>query len=193
MTHYSLFQAMQFFSRRLPFIRYYYFPPDNLFARQLTAQYHCTALKGYAAIVRSPNPTKVGAAPIAVIILSTTATPTAPIEHRTRLLIAVLLAPFPGQRSVTNVWLIAKTALLVALMRNWKINGIAIQPGRFVNEVSPIEIPYAIVLVMNTAVIQGMCFSLAFSMGKSTGNECLESFSLEGISCSIRYAASTCA
>lgn len=97
-------------------------------------QYHCATNNGTTPAVTKPSAKNAPAVPIPAMSCSTIATPTAPIEHLTRLLIAVLEAPFPGHRSDTKVWLMANTAFDVAAIRNCRNRGTAIQPGR---EVSP--------------------------------------------------------
>lgn len=78
--------------------------------------------------VMIPKPKKVAAGPNAPSILSTTPTPTAAILQRTKLLIAVALAPIPGHKSATRVVFIANMAFDVAAMINCRTRGTAIHP-----------------------------------------------------------------
>jgi len=128
-----------------------------------------TTASGTQITTTNARPRKAGPGPTAAIMVSTKATPIAPSPHRTRLLIAMLLAPPPGHRSVTSVWFSAKMPLLVAAIRNCSASGTAIQPRSAVKLGNCNEDQYAAVASTNSAAIQGRLRRRACSMGKSTG------------------------
>lgn len=63
----------------------------------------------------------------------------------------------------------AKTALLVAAIKNCSSSGTAIQPGRDVRVGSASEKPYVEVASKKRALIQGRCLRRVRSRGKSAG------------------------
>ncbi|KAL2273000.1 hypothetical protein FJTKL_05647 [Diaporthe vaccinii] len=113
---------------------------------------------------------KAYSGPNFAIMGSMTATPTAPRVHRTRLFIAVALAPLPGQRSETSVWLAANTALLVAAMMNCRARGTAMYPARSDTDCGTLrEKPYPVMEMMKSATIHHRLRRRACSMGKPAG------------------------
>ena len=100
--------------------------PSILRALHVIPRNQVTTTSGTHISTTNANPKKAGPGPTSAIMASINATPTAPKLHRTRLLIAVLLAPRPGHKSETSVWLRANMALLVAAIKNCNVSGTAI-------------------------------------------------------------------
>lgn len=110
---------------------------------------------GIKAITRNANPKYVAPVPSVWIMSSTNATMIAASAHRTRLFMAVLLAPLPGQRSATRVWLMENIAFADVAMRNCSISGRAIQPVRRYALGKDREKPYPAIEETNKAKIHG--------------------------------------
>lgn len=148
------------------------FPPFSFCAwdsRHSMPQSQLAMNNGAAPITRKAKPRYVAPAPSVLIISSTNATMIAARVHRTRLLIPVLLAPFPGQRSATKVWLMENIALADAAMRNCSVSGRAIHPGRPYTLGKDKEKPYPPSVKTNRAKAHGNRRRRSRSIGKSGG------------------------
>ena len=124
---------------------------------------------GVAATTRNASPRYVAPAPSVWIISSTNATMMAASEQRTRLFIPVLLAPFPGQRSATKVWLMENIAFADVEIRNCSVSGRAIQPGRRYALGNDKEKPYPPTVKTKMARHQGKRRKRSLSISKSRG------------------------
>lgn len=122
---------------------------------------------GVAPITRKAKPRYVAPAPSVFIISSTNATMIAAKVHRTRLFIPVLLAPCPGQRSATKVWLMENIALADAAMRNCSVSGRAIHPGRLYTLGKDKEKPYPAMVKTNRVKAHGNRRKRICSIAKS--------------------------
>ncbi len=143
--------------------------PSILLALHVIPRNQVTTTSGTHISTTTANPKKAGPGPTAAIMVSINATPTAPKPHRTRLLMAVLLAPHPGHKSETSVWFRAKMALLVAAIKNCNVSGTTIQPRRAVTVGDASEKPYAAVATTKSAAIHGRLRRRACSIGNLGG------------------------
>lgn len=148
------------------------FSPSSRFARDNRHSMPQSQLEmnnGVDPMTRKARPRYVAPAPSVLIISSTKATMIAARVHRTRLFIPVLLAPFPGQRSATKVWLIENIAFADIAMRNCSVSGRAIHPGRRYTLGNDKEKPYPARVKTNRARAHGNRRKRSRSTGKSGG------------------------